>query len=175
MDLKPDSFVIVPACTRKSGDKKVILDGCRWEVVDGVRCLGSWISGMGEDGTEFRFLANCWSRMFWAHARVLTNRIVSVQSRMRFWRTLVYGVSDHRFVGIQPAKSSLDTLEAASNKLLRFIVGVRPLLDEPQEAFCRRRNRLITAAKNSCKFGIQTRFCWKVITWVEHLWRQVLF
>ena len=171
MDLKPDSFVIVPARTRKSGNKEVILNGCRWEVVDGVRCLGSWISGTGEDGTECRFLANCWSRMFWAHARVLTNRLASIQSRIRFWRSLVYGVSDHRFVGIRPAKSSLDTLEAASNKLLRFIVGVRPLLDEPQEAFCRRRNRSITAAKNSCNFGIQTRFCWKVITWVEHLWR----
>ena len=137
MDLKPESFVIVPARTRKSGNQEMILDGCRWEVVDGLRCLGSWISGTGEDGTECRFLANCWSRMFWANARVLTNRIASVQSRIRFWRSLVYGVSDHRFVAIRPAKFSLDTLESASNNLLKFIVGVRLLLDKTQEGFCR--------------------------------------
>ena len=80
-------------------------------------------------------------------------------------------ISDHGFVGIWPAKSSLDVLESASNKLLRFILGARPLLEESQEAFCRRRNRLITSAKNACKFGIKSRFCWKVVTWVEHLWR----
>ena len=127
--------------------------------------------GTGEDTTECRFLSNCWSRMFWAHARVLTNRIASVQSRMRFWKSLVHAVSDHRFVGIRPAKSSLDVLERASNKLLKFVLGVRPLLEESQVAFCRRRNRLISAAKDACKFGILSRFCWKVVTWVEHLWR----
>ena len=171
MDLKPDSFVLVPARTRQAGGSCVVLDGCSWEVVDGCRCLGAWVSGTGKDRSERTFLANCWSRMFWANCRVLTNRVASVSSRLRFWKSLVYGVSDHRFVGIRPCKSNLDALEASSNKLLRSIVGARPSSDDSPETFCIRRNKLISTLKEECSFGIRKRFCYKIVTWVEHLWR----
>ena len=82
MDLKPSSFTLVLVRTRLSGDFSIVVDGCKWSVVDGVRCLGAWVSGTGEDRTERTFLANAWTRMFWANAKALTNRLAPIHSRL---------------------------------------------------------------------------------------------
>ena len=117
------------------------------------------------------FLVNAWSRIFWTHARVLTNRLAPLQSRMRFWRSLLSGISDHRFVSVRPCKSSLLALETASNKLLRFIVGARPGANDTAESFSIQRNHVISAAKVECRFDVRNRLCWKLVTWIEHIWR----
>ena len=171
MSLKTDSSILIPARTRKGGDSSCVFGGVRWAVVDGVRCLGAWVSCTGEDKTERSYLMNAWSRMFWATARILTNRLASIKSRMRFWRSLLYGISDHRFVSIRPVKTNVAALETASNKLLRFIVGARPNAEDTRESFCIRRNHLISLSKRECKLDVRHRLCWKLVTWVEHVWR----
>ena len=171
MDLKSGSFTLIPARTRKGGESSLTVRGCRRSVVDGARCLGAWVSGTGEDRTERVFLMSAWSRAFWANARVLTNRRAPIKSRIRFWKSLLYGISDHRLVSIRPVKSNVAALETASNKLLRFIVGARPRADETRESFCIRRNHLISLSKQESRLSVTERLCWKRVTWVEHIWR----
>ena len=68
-------------------------------------------------------------------------------------------------------KSNVAALETASNKLLRFIVGARPRADETRESFCIRRNHLISLSKQESRLSVTERLCWKLVTWVEHIWR----
>ena len=69
-------------------------------------------------------------------------------------------------------KTNLQSMETASNKLIRFIVGARPLHDETKESFCIRRNHLIASCKVEAKVCVRQFLCWKLVTWVEHLYRK---
>ena len=114
---------------------------------------------------------NAWNRIFWKNARTLTNSHASQLSRMRYWRTLCYGVSDHRLPGIRLCSTTGKELEGYFNKFVRRIVKVFPSHGEDVDEFCRRRNRVVAAIKEEAKVCVTMRWCFKITTWLEHLHR----
>ena len=90
---------------------------------------------------------------------------------MRFWKRLVWSVSDYRFAMLRLVKTNIMALETECNRLTSYIVGARPTADETKESFVVRRNRELRAAKGAVGFDIKYRVCWKLATWMEHMIR----
>ena len=171
VNLKADSLVAVPARTQRQGSRVVSVSGERWTVGDRVKCLGSWVTGTGEDGSDRDLLMSAWTRVFWANVKFLTNRRASVASRMRFWKSLTQSVSDYVWAGIRPSLRSIQGLEASFNRHVSRIVGARPEDGQSKDSCCRARNGLIQKAKSEARIDLRFRFAYRVVSWVEHLSR----
>ena len=169
--IKPDSLIALPARTRLAGSRTVVLNGLCWEVSDCVRVLGSWVSGTGEDRTERLHVMNMLTRAFWSHAKVLTNSVAPVRSRMRLWRQICYSVCDYYLAGIRPVAKNIDGIVSHVNKLSRFVCPVKLINDESKDEYVIRRNKEIARVKADVKFCIRTRYCNKLVSWVMHLHR----
>ena len=172
MDLKPDSLVVIPARAKQFGEYYTIaFNGETWTVADCTKCLGRMISGTGEDLSERRALAASWRRLFWKNCKILCNRMAPLHSRMRFWKQLLWGVSDYRLAMLRPIKTNIAALETEANKFTAYIVGARPSATESKETFMRRKNREISSAKSEVNLDIPRRHCWKLCSWMEHIHR----
>ena len=140
-------------------------------IADCTKCLGRMISGTGEDLSERRALAASWRRLFWKNCKILCNRMAPLHARMRFWKQLLWGVSDYRWAMLRPIKTNIAALETEANKFTAYIVGARPTASETKETFMRRKNREISAAKLEVNLDIPHWHCWKLISWMEHIHR----
>ena len=114
---------------------------------------------------------SAWNRIFWKNVRSLTNARASLSSRLRFWKVLAFGVSDFRFPGIRPCRTTGVELDAYFNKFIRRMVKLVPQPDENADTFCRRRNRTIQSVKLDNNLDVKLRLCLKITTWLEHLLR----
>ena len=127
MELKADSLVVVPARTKQLGeDFRKDFNDEMWLVVDSVKSLGRLITGTGEDVSERRAIVAAWRRLFWGNTKLLCNRRAPLASRMRFWKQLVWGVTDYRFALLRAVKTNAASLETECNKFVSYIVGARP-------------------------------------------------
>ena len=114
---------------------------------------------------------NSWNRVFWKNAKSLMNRHAPILSRLKYWKTLSFAVSDFRFPGLRPCRQHGDSLEAYFNKFVRWIVHLPPRHDENAHDFCVRRNRAICKLKKEARVDVRFRWCLRVVTWMEHLFR----
>ena len=172
MYIKHDSRFVVPSRTKTLGNKTFVSEtGRAWEVVDSVTCLGNIVSGSGSEVGNFHRIMNAISRTFWANHKALVNRQAPVSSRLKFWRCLVFSVCDYYFAGLRPVVSVAEKFEAHINKLARFVVGVRPLLEDTKAQFSIRRNSEIARYKSLAGFDFRGRWGYKLATWVEHIHR----
>ena len=121
--------------------------------------------------SERRALAASWRRLFWTNCKVLCNRLAPLQARMRFWKQLLWGVSDYRLAMLRPIKTNIAALETEANKFTAYIVGARPTATESKEMFMRRKNREISKAKLEAHLDLPRRHCWKLCSWMEHIHR----
>ena len=112
-----------------------------------------------------------WRKLFWKNYNLLCNRMAPLESRMRFWKQLVFSLADYRFAMLRPVKTNLVALEPECNRFVSFIVGARVREDESREKFAVRRNKEIRAAKQQVGLDIGRRVCWKLCTWLEHIHR----
>jgi len=62
-------------------------------------------------------------------------------------------------------------LEAYYNKFVHRILRIQPLDAESARAYCIRRNRLTADIKQQCNINVRFRWCVRVTTWLEHLFR----
>ena len=145
--------------------------GGSWRVVDRELVLGTWLTGIGEDKSDRLSIMSSWNRVFWKNAKYLTNTKASPSARLKFWKILSFGVSDFRFPGIRPCRKSGNELEAYFNKFVGWIVKIPPRDDDTAAAFCIRRNRVIGKLKRECNLDVRFRWCLRVVTWLEHLFR----
>ena len=171
MRLKPSSFEAIQSATRNRGPRERLVNGEVWFVKDSLKCLGTWIASTGECNSQANALMSLWSRAFWANSKLLTNRRASITSRLRFWGRIAFGLADHIWATLKPSVALASRLDSSLNKLIKFIVGVRPLLGESPAEFCKRRNRVVASEKTRAKFDMRLKWAKKLTTWVEHLHR----
>ena len=171
MRLKPDSFLAVPARHRQQGESIVSWANESWRVLDCAPCLGGFVTSTGQDKTEREKLVKSWSRLFWANKKLLCNVLAPKSSRIKFWRRLVFSVSDHRLASIRPVKRNILQLESVLNKFTAKVLTIRPEDQEDPRAFAIRRNREVRSCKHEFDFSITDRYCMKITSWMEHLLR----
>ena len=171
-DLKPDSLELIPSRCKAMGETREVESGLSWVVRDKTKCLGSWLSGTGEDRSERQALMNAWNAAFWSNVRIFTNSRASIKSRFRIWKKLAFSIAEHHWVAIRPSLTSDSELEAYFNKFLHRIVRLRRLSDEETaEAFAIRRNTATARLKEELKINVKFQHALKLVTWVEHLYR----
>ena len=168
MHIKSDSLCMLLPSTKKQGESTVLMNGLGWRSGNQFLSLGCVLSGTGEDASQRSALMSSWNHAFWANHGILTNRIASVESRMKFLRKLIFSIGDYHFAGIRPTASSAQQLDACINKLCRFVVGLKPCLGETAESFVRRRNSAISRQKSAVKFDLRLRLAQRLASWVEH-------
>ena len=133
--------------------------------------LGCAVSGVGKDAADMTSVKCSWERAFWANARYLRNSKAPLDSRLKFWRSIAFGIGDYHFPGWRPAKAAASSVEAAHNKILSRILALRPSLDDSAATFSKRRNAAIARLKASHKLCVRSRWAFKLVTWMEHLHR----
>ena len=73
--------------------------------------------------------------------------------------------------GIRPVGKNIDGIASHVNKLSRIVLRVKPLTDEPKDAYVIRRNRELARTMADVDFCIKSRYCNKIVSWVMHLHR----
>ena len=175
MDLKPDSNDVITSACIKRGTRQHDIDGEVWVERDVTKCLSACLTSTGECQTRLSTLCSSWSRAFWANQKRLTNRRCPISSRLKLWRQICYATAEHMWVGIIPSVSVGDQLSVHVNKLVRFIVGLRPLVTELAASFSIRRNARIAHEKHVVKFCVKDRLASKLVSWVEHVFLFISF
>ena len=173
-ELKFDSLQAVPARTKALGSQRVHDGGVVWEVLDEVKCLGSWVSGVGSDRTDLRALMSAWTRAFWANSRLLTNSRASNASKFRAFKALIYSVGDHLWLGLRPGVTKAQALDTHINKLCRRILRLPRLEGEEIDVFAIRRMSAISDLKAQVGIDIRGRWATKLVSYVEHCHRHKL-
>ena len=102
---------------------------------------------------------------------MLFNKLAPMRSRIRFWRSICYGLADFRFARLRPVKTLGNQLDTFNNRILSRIIALKPRSDDSAESFCVHRNHVIKQLKEECSFSMRSRWCMKVVGWVEHIRR----
>ena len=171
MSVKDSSCVAIPSITHNCQPYKLEVGGSVWEVKDSDVWLGCEVSGMGKDSGDMNAVKCSWERAFWANARYLRNTRAPVDARVKLWRSISLGIGDYHFAGWRLAIAAGADLEAAHNKILSRIVGLKLEEDDTAASYSIRRNSVISQVKTRHKMCIRSRWANRLVSWVEHLHR----
>lgn len=163
---------IIPARSRAQGERVEQVGGLPWFVRDRARCLGSWLTGTGEDRSDRQALTCDWTLAFWGDARIFLNQRASVQSRLRIWRSLAFSIGDHYLASIRPSVTWDDGLSAHFNKFVHRMLALSRRDGESVASSCIRRNHETAHVKLLVRADTKFRHAYKLCAWVEHLYRQ---
>ena len=171
LEVKPDSIVVLPSCTKCFAPYSVEHEGEAWRVVDREKVLGSWVSGVGLCSDDAREVRSRLERCFWSNCKVLCNSYAAVASRIKFWRKIVFASVDHLLPGLRPSRALGDSLEKGQNKILTRIIKLHRNQSDTVEAFVINRNRAVARARDEGGVSLRERWGVRLVSWVEHVFR----
>ena len=125
-----------------------------WEVKDADVWLGCEVTGMGRDSGDMSAVKCSWERAFWANARYLRNPSAPIDARSKFWRCISLGIGDYHFAGWRPAIAAAAELEAAHNKIVSHIIGLKPENEDTAASYSIRRSMWLPRSKKDMSYAL---------------------